>query len=154
MFAIIGIFVVLGAVVGGYLMEHGHLAVLLQPAELVIIASAALGTLLIANPLSTLLRIFKGLVQVLKGSPYTKDFYLETLKMLNELFMRARKEGMAGLEEDIEEPSKSTVLTRYPKFLANHHAVDFVCDTLRMAITGGVAAFDLDQMMETNERHR
>jgi chemotaxis protein MotA len=148
MFAIIGIIVVLGAIVGGYLMEHGQIAVLLQPAELVIIAGAALGTLLIANPLSTLLGIFKGLLQVLKGSPYTKAFYLDTLKMLNELFSRARKEGMPRLEEDIEEPSKSPVLTKYPKFLANHHAVDFMCDTLRMAISGGVNPFDLDQMME------
>jgi chemotaxis protein MotA len=148
MFAIIGILVVLGAVIGGYLMEHGQMAVLLQPAELVIIAGAGLGTLLIANPLSILLRIFKGLIQVLKGSPYTKAYYLDTLKMLNELFTRARKEGMPRLEEDIEEPAKSPVLTKYPKFLANHHAVDFMCDTLRMAIGGGIAAFDLDQMME------
>ena len=85
MFAIIGIIVVLGAVIGGYLMEHGQMAVLLQPAELVIIAGAGLGTLFIANPLSTLIRIFKGLIQVLKGSPYTKAYYLDTLKMLSEL---------------------------------------------------------------------
>jgi chemotaxis protein MotA len=129
-------------------MEHGQMAVLLQPAELVIIAGAGLGTLFIANPLSTLIRIFKGLIQVLKGSPYTKAYYLDTLKMLSELFNRARKEGMPKLEEDIEEPSKSPVLNKYPKFLANHHAVDFMCDTLRMAISGGVNPFELDQMME------
>ncbi|MGZ6317559.1 MAG: flagellar motor stator protein MotA [Anaerolineales bacterium] len=148
MFAIIGIIVVLGAVMGGYLMEHGQIRVLLQPAELVIIAGAALGTLLIANPLSTLTRIVKGVIQVLKGSPYTKAFYLDTLKMLNELFTRARKEGMPRLEEDIEDPHKSPVFKKYPKFLANHHVVDFMCDTLRMAIGGGIASFDLDQMME------
>ena len=133
---------------GGYLMEHGQIKVLLQPAELVIIAGAALGTLLIANPLATLLRIFKGVILVLKGSPYTKAYYLDTLKMLNELFTRARKEGMPRLEEDIEDPPKSPVFTKYPKFLANHHVVDFMCDTLRMAIGGGIATFDLDQMME------
>jgi len=133
---------------GGYLMEHGQIAVLMQPAELVIIAGAALGTLLIANPLSTLTRIIKGVLLVLKGSPYTKAFYLDTLKMLNELFTRARKEGMPRLEEDIEDPHKSAVFKKYPKFLANHHVVDFMCDTLRMAIGGGIASFDLDQMME------
>jgi chemotaxis protein MotA len=148
MFALIGIAVVIGAILGGYLMEHGHLAVLFQPAELVIIGGAALGTLLIGNPLPTVIGIFKGLLLVLKGSPYTKASYLETLKMMNELFMQARKQGMARLEEDIENPSKSQVLTKYPKFLANHHAVDFICDTLRMSISGGVPAFDLDQMME------
>lgn len=69
MFAIIGILVVLGAVVGGYLMEHGKLLVLMQPAELVIIGGAAAGTLLIANPLSTVIAIMKGMLGVLKEAP-------------------------------------------------------------------------------------
>ena len=148
MFAIIGILVVLGAVVGGYLMEHGKLLVLMQPAELLIIGGAAAGTLLIANPLSTVIAIIKGILGVLKGSPHTKASYLETLKMLNELFMQARKQGMVKLEEDVEDPVKSAVFSKYPKFLANHHAVHFICDTIRMSISGGVPAFDLDQMME------
>jgi chemotaxis protein MotA len=150
MFAIIGIIVVLGAVIGGYLMEHGQMGVLVQPAELLIIGGAGLGTLLVANPLSTLLGVVRGLVTVLKGSLYTREYYLETLKMLNALFMQARKQGMVKLEEDVENPEKSQVFSKYPKFLANHHAVHFVCDTLRMAISGGVPAFDLDQMMETD----
>ncbi len=148
MFSIIGIVVVLGAVAGGYTMEHGNFKVLVQPAELVIIGGAALGTLLIANPLPVVIQIFKGLLGIIKGSPYNKAGYLETLKMLNDLFMVARKNGMVKLEEDIENPEKSQVFSKYPKFLANHHAVHFVCDTLRMAISGGVPAFDLDQMME------
>src|SRR5208283_1933886 len=98
MFAIIGIVIVLGAVAGGYLMEHGNLKVLMQPAELVIIGGAALGTLLIANPLSTVTKILTGLIGILKGGLYTKAFYLDTLKMLNELFNRARKNGMVKLE--------------------------------------------------------
>jgi len=148
MFSIIGIVVVIGAVIGGYLMEHGNLKVLIQPAELVIIGGAALGTLLIANPLPVVMKIFKGLIGVLKGSPYSKAYYLDTLKLLNDLFMLARKAGLAKLEEDVENPDKSQVFSKYPKFLHNHHAVHFVCDTLRMAIAGGVQPFDLDQMME------
>jgi chemotaxis protein MotA len=148
MFAIIGIIVVLGAVMGGYLMEHGQVGVLVQPAELLIIGGAGLGTLLIANPLSIVKGIVAGLLQVLKGGKYNQAFYLETLKMLNELFKQARKQGMVKLEEDIENPEKSKVFSKYPSFLKNHHAVHFVCDTLRMAISGGVPAFDLDQMME------
>ena len=148
MFAIIGIVLVLGAVAGGYLLEQGQFAVLMQPAEIVMIGGAALGTLLIANPPAVVGRIVKGLRGILKGSPYTKAVYLDTLKMLNELFMVARKQGMIKLEEDIENPNKSQVFLKYPAFLANHHAVAFVCDTLRMSISGGVPAFDLDQMME------
>ena len=148
MFAIIGMVVVLGAVLGGYLMEHGQIGVLVQPAELLIIGGAGLGTLLVANPLSTIMGVMRGVMAVLKGSRYSQASYLETLKMLNDLFMQARKQGMVKLEEDVENPEKSQVFSKYPKFLENHHAVDFICDTLRMAISGGVPAFDLDQMME------
>jgi chemotaxis protein MotA len=148
MFVIIGILVVLGGVIGGYLMEHGQLAVLWQPAELVIIGGAALGTLLIANPMSIVISIFKSILAALKPSPYNQKFYLDTLKMLNDLFTHARKNGMVKLEADVEEPEKSQIFSKYPAFLKNHHAVHFVCDTLRMAISGGVGTFELDQMME------
>jgi chemotaxis protein MotA len=148
MFAIIGIVVVFGAIVGGYLMEHGNLMVLLQPAELIIIGGAALGTMLIANPLPIVIQIFKGLVGVFLPSPFSKAFYLQHLKMLNELFHHARKNGAVKLEADIEDPQKSPLFKNYPAFLKNHHALNFVCDTLRMYISGGVGSFELDQMME------
>jgi chemotaxis protein MotA len=148
MFAIIGMLVVVGAVIGGFLMEHGHLAVLMQPAELVIIGGAAAGTLLIANPLRVVIKLIKGMIGVLKPSPYAKPYYLETLKMLNDLFSYARKNGLSKLEADVEEPDKSAVFSKYPKFLKDHHAVHFLCDTLRMSISGGIGAFELDQMME------
>jgi chemotaxis protein MotA len=148
MFAIIGIVVVFGAIVGGYLMEHGNLMVLLQPAELLIIGGAALGTMLIANPLPIVIQIFKGLVGVFLPSPFSKAFYLQHLKMLNELFHHARKNGAVKLEADIEDPQMSPLFKNYPGFLKNHHALNFVCDTLRMYISGGVGSFELDQMME------
>jgi chemotaxis protein MotA len=148
MFAIIGIAVVIGAIVGGYLMEHGNLTVLMQPAELVIIGGAATGTVLIANPLFILKKIAGGIAGAFGGSPYTKAKYLETLKMLSELLIRARKEGLMALEADSDVPDKSPVFSKYPKFLKDHHALHFVCDTLRMAASGGVEAFDMDQMME------
>jgi chemotaxis protein MotA len=148
MFAIIGIVVVFGAIVAGYLMEHGNLKVLVQPAELIIIGGAAIGTILVANPLPTIIRIGKGVIGVFKPSPFSKAFYLEHLKMLNELFHYARKHGAAKLEGDVEDPKKSAVFSKYPRFIGNHHALYFVCDTLRMYITGGVGSFELDQMME------
>jgi chemotaxis protein MotA len=148
MFAIIGILLVLGAVIGGYLMEHGHLAVLLQPAELVIIGGAALGTLFIGNPLPTIIGIVKGILAVFKGSRFNKAFYLDMLKMLNDVFGYARKNGMAKLEADIEDPDKSQLFSKYKKFIQDHHATHFFCDTLRMVVTGGLNTFDLDQMME------
>jgi chemotaxis protein MotA len=148
MYIIIGALIVLGSIIGGYLLEHGNLHVLLQPAELVIIGGAALGTIFIANPLHTIIGIFKGLIGALKGSPYNAAFYLEQLKMLNDVFVYARKHGMAKLESDLDEPEKSQVFSKYPKFLADHHALHFFCDTVRMAISGGVGHLELDQLME------
>jgi chemotaxis protein MotA len=148
MFVIIGIVVVFGAVVAGYLMEHGNLKVLIQPAELVIIGGAAIGTVLIANPLHILKAIAGGIGGVFGGSKYGKAQYLETVKMMYELFSRARKEGLMALETDSDAPDKSPVFSKYPKFLKDHHALAFVCDTLRMAAGGGVEPFDVDQMME------
>src|SRR5277367_2460531 len=148
MFVIIGIVVVFGAVAGGYLMEHGNLKVLLQPAELVTIGGAALGTLLIANPLHVLKGIAGGITGAFGGSKYNRASYLETMKMMYELFSRARKEGLMALEADSDAPDKSPVFSKYPTFLKDHHALHFVCDTIRMAAGGGVEPFDVDQMME------
>ncbi|HEY0308457.1 MAG TPA: flagellar motor stator protein MotA [Acidobacteriaceae bacterium] len=148
MFSIIGILVVFGSVAAGYLMEKGKIAVLLQPSELIMIGGAAIGTVLTANPIRILKKIAEGLVGALKGSAYTKQRYLETLKMLFDLLAKARKEGAVAIEADVEEPEKSATFTKYPVFLKDHHARDFVCDTMRMAITGGVSSFDIDQMME------
>jgi chemotaxis protein MotA len=147
MFAIIGIVVVIGAVVAGYLMEHGNLKVLIQPAELVTIGGAAIGTVLIANPLHILKQIVGGVIGVFKGSPFNKQAYIDSLKTLYELLNKARKDGLMALEGDVEEPDKSPIFSKAPKVLKDHHARDFVCDSLRMAITG-VDAFDLDQMLD------
>jgi len=129
-------------------MEKGHMAVLIQPAELLILGGAAIGTLLIANPIQIIKGIMSGLLGVLKGSPFTSARYLVTLKMMYQFLNKVRKEGLLSVEMDVEKPEESTIFKAYPEFLHDHHARDFVCDTLRMAITGGVDPFDMDQMME------
>jgi chemotaxis protein MotA len=147
MFAIIGILVVFGCVVAGYLMEHGNLRVLIQPAELIIIGGAAIGTLLVANPLHILKKIAGGIGGVFGASKFGKQTYIDTLKMMYDLLNKARKDGLMALEADVEEPHKSPVFSKNAAFLKNHHVCDFVCDSLRMAITG-IDAFDLDQMLD------
>jgi chemotaxis protein MotA len=148
MFSIIGILIVFGAVIGGFLMEKGPLPVLIQPSELVTIGGAAIGTLLVANPLHILKKIFSDLVRVIAGSKFSKQRYLDTMKMMFLLFNKARKEGLVAIESDVEEPEKSPIFSKYPAFLSDHHIRNFVCDTMRMAITGGASTFDVDQMME------
>src|SRR3954452_13384157 len=148
MFSIIGILVVVGAIVGGYLMENGNIKVLLQPAELVIIGGAAVGTLLIGNPLPVIIKILKGIAGILSSGKYNKKRYLDTLKMLHDVFTQGRKGGMVTLEPHVEEPEKSDLFGKHKFFVKDHHALTFVCDTLRMALSGSVSHFDLDQMIE------
>jgi len=150
MLVIVGIVLVLGAIAGGYVMEHGNFKVLVQPAELIIILGAAIGTIIAANPISILKRLAGGMIGVLKGSPYNKAAYLDSLKMLYEIFTTARRLGVAKLEEELDHPEKSEVFKKYPKFLKDHHALDFLCDTLRMTVSGGVEVMDIDQMMEVD----
>ncbi len=147
MFAIIGIVVVFGAIISGYLMEHGNIRVLVQPAELIIIGGAASGTVLIANPLHVLKQIGAGIGGVFAGSKYTKQAYIDSLKMMYDLLNKARKDGLMALENDVEEPEKSPFFSKGPAVMKNHHVRDYICDSLRMAITG-VDAFDLDQMLD------
>ncbi len=147
MFSIIGILVVFGAVVAGYLMEHGNLRVLMQPAELVIIGGASIGTVLVANPLHILKKIASGITGVFTGSKFSKQVYIDSLKTMYELVNRARKDGLMALEADVEEPEKSAILSKDRTLMKNHHARDFVCDSLRMAVTG-MDAFDLDQVLD------
>jgi chemotaxis protein MotA len=131
-------------------MEHGELKVLFQPAELVTIGGAAIGTVLIANPLYVLIQILKGVMGTFAGSKFHKQRYLDTLKMLFDLFNKARKDGLAAVEADIEEPEKSQVFAKFPVLMKDHHTRDFICDTLRTATAGAVEPFDIDQMMETD----
>ncbi|HLK20399.1 MAG TPA: flagellar motor stator protein MotA [Bryobacteraceae bacterium] len=150
MFPIIGIVVVLACIAGGYLMEKGNFLVLMQPAELLIILGAAIGTVFIGNPPHLLKAIITSLLGVFKGSKYTSAFYLDTLRFLNDFFATSRKNGLTALEKDLDEPANSELFKRHPTFAANHHAMHFFCDTMRTFLAGGVDVHDLDQVMETD----
>jgi chemotaxis protein MotA len=148
MFVIIGIVVVLGAVVGGYLMHHGNLAVLIQINEFVILGGAGFGSFLAANGMKNVQAAIKAVTGLFKPDPYVKPAYIDLLRMMYQLFNVARKEGLLGLEKHIEEPEKSEIIKKYPTFLSNHHATSFLCDTMKVILTGAVGPHDLSEMME------
>jgi chemotaxis protein MotA len=150
MFVIIGIVVVFGSIVAGYLLEHGNLMVLLQPAELVIIGGAAAGTALIANPPAVMKRIVSGVLATLKGSPYNKAAFLASLKMMYEFFGHVTKVGVQAIEAEVDEPTKSPVLSKYPDFLKNHEALNFLCDTVRTYSGGAASTHQLEHLMEVD----
>jgi chemotaxis protein MotA len=97
-----------------------------------------------------LIRLLKGFGKILASGRFSKTRYLETLKLFNELFQTARKNGMMKLEQDVEKPAESDIFKRYPAFLKDHHSMDFVCDTLRVAISGGIPPHDLDQLIDAD----
>ena len=147
MFVFIGAAVVLGGVLGGYVLEGGHIMALNQPLEVMIIGGAALGALLIATPLS----VIKGIISQIKGvlsGGYTKKEYLGLLVMMFEIFNVARRDGLVGLENHVEHPDESEIFKRFPTFLKNHQALNFFCDTMRVIISGSVQPHDLDELMD------
>ena len=148
MLVIVGFVIVLGSIIGGYLMEGGKLLVLVQPAELVIIGGSSIGAMVVGNSLTVIKSIMKSPLLLLKGSPFTKAFYLDALMLLNDFFSVMRKEGMAGVESHVEDPKNSEIFKKHPKFLAQHEAVEFFCDTIRTVSTGAVGHHELDQLME------
>jgi chemotaxis protein MotA len=85
---------------------------------------------------------------VFSKSHYGKERYLSSLKMMFELLNKVRRAGMLSIEMDIEKPEESVIFNAYPEFIHDHHVRSFVCDTMRMAVTGGVEPFDMDQMMD------
>jgi len=148
MFVIIGIGVVLAALVGGFVFAGGNLLTLIVPAEYIIIVGAAVGSLLIANPMNVLKKILAGAIGTIKGPKVNKDVYIELLQLLYELFQYAKREGLIALETHIENPESSSILSKYPSFLANEHGVNFLCDTLKVVLSGGVPAHDLEELMD------
>ena len=154
MLALIGLAIVAVAVFGGYWLGHGEPALLFQPPEFVIIWGAAAGSIVIATPPSVLRRTLSAIKRTLRPSRFTRALYLDTLKLYYDLFQRSRKLGMMALEKDVERPLESEVFGNRKLFLRDRAALGFVCDTLRVAISGGVGAFDLDQLVESDIESR
>jgi chemotaxis protein MotA len=147
MLVVVGALVVIGAVMGGYLMEGGHPEVLIQPAEFIIIGGAMVGSLLISTS-PKVLKMIIGSISGFFASPMKKDDYLSLLAMLYELFRIVQQSGIMGLEMHFENVSQSTVLSKYPKFLKRHHAVDFLSDSVKVIMTGGILPHDLEALMD------
>jgi chemotaxis protein MotA len=148
MFVFIGIFIVLGCTLLGYMMHGGSVAVLMQITEFIIIFGAGIGSFLAANGMKNSQTTMKVVMGLLKPDPYTKEANLDVLKMMYQLFNVARKEGLLGLEKHIEEPDTSDIIQQFPSFLSNHHATAFFCDTMKVILTGAVGPHDLAEMME------
>ncbi|CAG0929371.1 Motility protein A [Planctomycetaceae bacterium] len=150
MFVIIGAVVVLVGVVGGFMIEGGPVAVLIQPVELMIIMGAAVGSLLVMSPLAVLKGIIGNVLKVLKGDPYSKERYVDLLKTLFELFTVAKRDGLIALEPHVMDPEKSAVFSKNEFLLHQHHALFFLCDTMKLLLGGGVPPYDVEALLDAD----
>jgi chemotaxis protein MotA len=150
----IGILIVIGGVFGGYFIEGGTLHVFIHsaPAELMIIMGAAFGGYVIGNPMKT---VKLGISLILKGltskGPQKQD-YIELLQMLFQLFQLFRKDGPQAVEKHIETPEKSEIFTAYPSFMRNHHAADYLCDTMKVTLSADLTPYDVDDLLDQDIR--
>lgn len=147
MLLIVGLAIVGGAVVGGYLLAGGALLVLNQPSEFLVIGGAAAGTLLVSTPWHVLKSMVVQIKAVISGPPRRQD-YMDLLSMMYQIFKQVQQSGVMSLEAHFEDPVNSPILAKYPKFLARHDAVDFLADSVKVLIVGGIAPHDLEALMD------
>jgi chemotaxis protein MotA len=160
MIIIVGAFIVIASVLGGFIMAGGHPGSLIQISEFVVICGAALGALIIMSPKKVLMDLFKQMLHALKGAPHSKSAYEELFKALYEFFMLARRNGMIALEEHVTTPESSSILSKYPNFQKNQAAVELLCGALRPIIDGKVKPdqlkllldIQIDSMVEEHEK--
>jgi chemotaxis protein MotA len=144
---IVGAIVVIGCVIGGYVAHHGNVMVLNQPTEFLIIFGAAAGAATIANSTAQLKGIVHAVLHALKSKPTSKEQYLELLMCLYEL-CKVVKTNPLSLEPHVEKPEASEIFKRYPGVLSNHHALHFICDTLKVQISSPMSPYDLEDLMD------
>lgn len=155
MFFLLGTAVVIGSVIGGYLMHHGKLAVLWQPNEFVIICGAAVGSFLISNPGKVVKDVLGSLKYLIKGMPFKTSHYIELLSLQYTLFKLIKSKGMLEIEQHLEAPKESALFSQFPGFLKNDHAVHFLCDYLRIMTMGVEDKYQMDDLMEAElDMHR
>jgi len=147
---IIGILTVFVGTIGGYVLEGGHIQVLLNaaPLEIVIMGGTAVGGFIIANPAVVIRRTGRGCVLLLKKAKYSKASYIELLCMMYQVFKLAKTKGLLVLEQHIEHPHDSALFGQFPGFQSNHHATDFFCDYLRLVTLGSDKPYELEALMD------
>lgn len=150
MLPLIGLVAVTISIFVGFALEGGPLALLVQPVELVIIAGAAIGTLLIGSSPAVLKQLIRQVLNATKASPYSRSLYLELLQLIYALLVKAKKNGLIALEKDLAAPASSPVFSAYPGILAHHEALDFICEGLGMLVDGTMRPDDFEAVLDAH----
>jgi chemotaxis protein MotA len=145
---IVGLTIVFGSIVGGYLMHHGQLSVLIQLNEFLILGGAGFGSMMVGNAPGTLKRALRQTLGLLKPNLFDEKAYGELLQVLYAVFQMARKDGLMGLEPHVENPASSTLFQRFPGFMHHAPAVALLCDTIKVLLAGAVEDHHLADILE------
>ncbi|MBM3324082.1 MAG: flagellar motor stator protein MotA [Calditrichaeota bacterium] len=148
MLTLIGLAVVIICVIGGFTLAGGNLIVLMQPAEFIVIAGVALGSLLVSTPTKLMKQMIGSITGTVKGSKLTRETYMSLLRLLNALFHIARRDGIIALEPHVNDPKNSPVFQKYPFIYSYETAVSFLCDTIKLFLAGSVSPSDIEALMD------
>jgi chemotaxis protein MotA len=134
MVGIVGIVFVFVMVFGGFLLHGGSMGVIFAalPTELMTIFGGAIGAMIVGNSADTLKGVGGGIKQVFSGPKWKEQDFKDMLCLLFTITKMIKSKGILVIESHIEKPEESTIFQKYPRILADHFAVDFICDTLRM----------------------
>lgn len=148
MLIILGYFVVIAAVLGGYIISGGHIGVLYQPVEFLIIGGAGLGAFIVGNNAKAIKATLRAFPRLLRGSKHTKALYMDLMALLYRLLAKSRQQGMLSLERDIDDPKESEIFSDYPRILADRHSMEFITDYLRLIVSGNMNTFEIESLMD------
>jgi chemotaxis protein MotA len=148
MIQILGSVVVVGSVLGGFVLEGGHILSLWHPTEILIIVGAAFGAFMTSNPVKVSKRAFAQALGLPKGPRYGREDYVTLLKLVYDILVKMRKDGLLAIEADLEKPDESQLFQRYPKILEDHHMIVFITDCLRLIVGGTLDPHELESLLE------
>lgn len=148
MLVFVGYIVVIASVFGGYAMMGGHLGVLFQPIELLMIGGAGVGAFVVGNDGKAIMATVRELPKLLRSSKHDKALYMELMALLYVLLAKARKDGMLALEADIDDPLNSLVFAPYPLVQHDPRVIEFLTDYLRLIVSGNMDAFEIESLMD------
>ena len=147
MLILVGAFIVIASTLGGFMLAGGHPLVLLQISEFIVIGGVAIGVLVIASPGHVLKEIVHKVKAALFGKMASRDEFNDLLKLLYEIFMMGRRNGLIALEEHVMDPEKSSIFQRYPSVLNHHERIEFLCNGLKPVIDGKIKPDQLEILM-------
>jgi len=149
MLVIVGYIITIFSIFGGFALAGGHMILLWQPVEILMICGGALGAFVVGNSNKALKATIKGLPAVLKETKYSKEVYMELLTLLYEILGKVRKEGLMSIEADVDDPQSSPIFTKYPSIIGDHHVTEFITDYLRLMVGGNLNALEIENLMDS-----